>query len=168
MNFEKIIADAKSSSFGLWKLNFGLFRMIPFNKPHGIKIIQLDDEKVVTQIKYRRRNHNHIKGIHACGLATCAEFASGFLLITKLDARKYRLIMQSLDMEFHYQAKKDTTAEFELTDAWVKENILDPLTSEEKVQVKCEINLYDSDRNHVATGHTNWQIKEWDKVKTAL
>ena len=168
MNFDKIIADAKSSSFGLKKMNFGLFRMIPFNKPHGIKIIKLEDDKVVTQIKYKRKNLNHIKGIHACGLATCAEFASGMLLITKLDARKYRLIMQSLDMEFHYQAKKDATAEFELSDAWVKENILDPLSSQEKVQVKCEIMLYDADRNHVATGHTNWQIKPWDKVKTAL
>lgn len=168
MNFEKIIADARASSFGLWKLNLGLSRMIPFNRPHGIKIAKIEEDKVVTQIKYKRRNLNHIKGIHACGLATCAEFASGFLLISKLDAKKYRLIMQTIDMEYHYQAKKDTTAEFECTDQWVKENITNPLSSQEKVNITCKINLYDSERNHVATGHTNWQIKPWDKVKTAL
>lgn len=168
MNFEKIISDARSSSFGLWKLNFGLSRMIPFNRPHGIKIQHIEEDKITTIIKYKRKNQNHIKGIHACGLATCAEFASGFLLISKLDAKKYRLIMQTIDMEYHYQAKKDTTAEYECSDTWVKENILDPLTSREKVNIQCEIKLYDADRNHVATGHTNWQIKPWDKVKTTL
>ena len=46
MNFEKYIANAKTSKFGLWKFNFGLGMMIPFNKPHKIKIKQIEDDKV--------------------------------------------------------------------------------------------------------------------------
>jgi acyl-coenzyme A thioesterase PaaI-like protein len=168
MNFDKYITDAKNSSFGLWKLNLGLSFMIPFNKPHRIKVKSISDNQVTTIIPYRRKNFNHIKGIHACGMATCAEFSSGLLLLSRLDPKKYRLIMESIEMKYHYQAKADIVAEFEMTDEWLNEKVVDPLKEEEKVYVKCEINLFDSNRNHVATGYTNWQIKDWSKVKTKL
>ncbi|UKN01705.1 DUF4442 domain-containing protein [Paracrocinitomix mangrovi] len=168
MDFKKYIDGAKKSAGGLRKLNFGLGLMIPFNKPHRIKVKSLEDDKIVTTIPYRRKNLNHIKGIHACALATTAEFASGLLLLTKLEAKKYRLIMESIEMKYHYQAKMNVTAEFECTDQWIEENVKGPLSQEDQVFVKCEINLYDSNRNHIATGYTNWQIKDWEKVKTKL
>lgn len=168
MNYEKIIAAARTSKFGLAKLNFGLFRMIPFNKPHGIKIIEIKEDSVKTVIPYKRKNLNHIKGIHACGMATAAEFASGFHLLTKLGSRDYRLIMESLEMKYHYQAKTAITAEFSADDAWMNEHIKEPLKTTDAVFVKCQIELYDENRNHVATGFTNWQIKLWSKVKTKV
>lgn len=168
MNFEKYISDAKASKFGLWKLNVGLSYMIPFNKPHKIKIQTIEENKVTTIIPYKRKNFNHIKGIHACGMATAAEFASGFLLLTKLGAKKYRLIMQSLEMNYVYQAKTDIVAHFECTDQWIEDKIKEPLRGNESVMVKCEIKLFDTNENHVATGYTNWQIKDWSKVKTQL
>jgi len=168
MNFEKYIANAKASSFGLWKLNMGLGYMIPFNKPHKIKIKTIEDNKVTTIIPYKRKNFNHIKGVHACGMATAAEFASGFLLLTKLGAKNYRLIMESLEMKYVYQAKTDIVAHFELDDNWVDEKVKNPLKTNDSVMVKCEIKLFDTANNHVATGYTNWQIKDWKKVKTKL
>lgn len=168
MNFKKYIDNAKSSSFGLWKLNMGLFYMIPFNKPHGIKVQKLEDNKIITSIPLKRKNLNHIKGIHACALATCAEFASGLLLLTKLEAKDYRIIMQSLTAEYLYQAKTAVTAEYELTDDWVEKSIKNPLKDQESVMVKCEIKLFDAARNQVAMVHTNWQIKSWSQVKTRL
>ena len=166
MDFEKHVRNAKKSKFGLWKLNLGLSYMIPFNRPHGIKIKTLTDDKVTTIIPWRRINHNHIRGIHACGMATCAEFASGFLLLTKLEAKKYRLIMESIEMKFHYQAKSTITSEFEISDATVEEKVKNPLKTEDAVFYRAEIKLYDEERNHVATGYTNWQIKDWEKVRT--
>lgn len=168
MNFNKYINKAKESKFGLWKLNVGLSYMIPFNKPHGIKIKSIKDNEVSTVIPLKRKNFNHIKGIHACGMATCSEFASGFLLMTKLGAKNYRIIMESLEMKYHYQAKTEIVAEFSVDDDWMDKHILEPLQHEESVLVKCQIELYDSARNHVATGFTNWQIKPWDKVKTKV
>jgi hypothetical protein len=35
------IERAKHSRFYLWLLNVGLLRMIPFNKPHGFRIIEI-------------------------------------------------------------------------------------------------------------------------------
>lgn len=168
MNFENYIEQAKKSGFGLFKLNLGLGFIIPFNRPHKIKIKELGDDYVKTHIPYKRKNFNHIKGIHACGLATAAEFASGFLLLTKLGSKKYRLIMQSLEMKYHYQAKSNVTAIFEADDLWIKTNVLDPLNTSDHVYVRCEIKLNDNEGNHVATGFTNWQIKEWAAVKTKV
>lgn len=168
MNFEKYINDAKRSKFGLFKLNFGLGYIIPFNRPHKIKIVEIKEDAVKTIIPYKRKNMNHIKGIHACGMATAAEFASGFLLLTKLGSKKYRLIMESLEMKYHYQAKTDIYAEFKATEDWINEKIVTPLESADAVMIKCEIQLHDTKGNHVATGYTNWQIKPWSKVKTKL
>jgi acyl-coenzyme A thioesterase PaaI-like protein len=168
MNIEKYISDAKKSKFGLFKLNLGLGFIIPFNKPHRIKIVEIGNDFVKTTIPYRRKNLNHIKGIHACGLATAAEFASGFLLLTKLGDKKYRLIMQSLEMNYLYQAKKDSFALFKADDQWINQQVIEPLKYSDQVYVKCEIKLYDQDENHIATGYTNWQIKEWKSVKTKM
>lgn len=168
MNFGKYIENAKKSKFGLWKLNFGLFKVIPFNKPHGIKINSLEDDAIETIIPYKRKNLNHIKGIHACGLATCAEFASGFLLLTKLNPKEYRIIMESIEMTYHYQAKTDVIAKFSLTEEWLNTKILTPLKSNDAILTKCIIELYDNNNNHIATGTTNWQIKDWKKVKTKV
>lgn len=168
MNFEKIVQQARTSKFGLIKLNFGLGMLIPFNKPHGIKIKEITDHRITTIIPYKRRNLNHIKGIHACGMATAAEFASGFLLLMKLGNKDYRLIMQSIKMEYHYQAKKHVVAQFNATDEWLNEHVIQPLKQQDAVLVQCQIELHDNAQNHVATGYTNWQIKRWDKVKTKL
>ena len=168
MNFEKYIENAKTSKFGLWKLNLGLSYLIPFNKPHRIRIKTISDNKVTTVIPYKKKNFNHIKGVHACGMATAAEFASGFLLLTKLGSKKYRLIMKSLHMDYVYQAKSDIVAEFSVSDKWIMENVKKPLEKEDSVLLECEIKLYDNNKKHVATGRTNWQIKDWKKVKTKV
>ena len=84
MDFEKYVNAAKNSKFGLFKLNLGLGYVIPFNRPHKIKILEIKDDSVKTIIPYRRKNFNHIKGLHACGMATAAEFSSGFMLILSL------------------------------------------------------------------------------------
>ncbi|WP_027421185.1 DUF4442 domain-containing protein [Crocinitomix catalasitica] len=168
MNFEKYIVKAKDSKFSLWLLNLGLGYMIPFNKPHRIKVKQLWDNKIETIIPYRRKNMNHIRGVHACGMATAAEFSSGFLILTKIGNDKYRLIMESLEMKYHYQAKTDIIARFEIEEDWLLETVVKPLEKTDKIMVTCQIELYDLKDNHVATGKTNWQIKAWDKVKTKL
>ena len=168
MDFDKYLQKAKTSKFGLWKLNLGLGQKIPFNKPHGIKIKSIEDNKVTTVIPYKKKNFNHIRGIHACGMATAAEFASGFLLLSKLGPIKYRLIMESLEMSYVYQAKAEVIAVFEAGDDWIEEHIKKPLKSQDSVMIKCKIKLFNSEGVHVATGFTNWQVKDWSKVKTKL
>ncbi len=166
MNLDKIIQKASQSSFYLWVLNKGLDFMIPFNKPHGFKIIDINEEKIRTKLPYKRRNLNHIKGIHACAMATVSEFTTGLMILYKLDVKKYRIIMQKLEMEYHFQGKMDAYAEFSINDTWVKEKVEEPLKTADAVIIPCEVKLYDKEKNHLSTGMIYWQIKSWDKVRT--
>jgi acyl-coenzyme A thioesterase PaaI-like protein len=163
-----LVEKAKTSPFYLTILNWSLDRMIPFNKPHRFRITEIGDFHLKTRIPYQKKNFNHIRGLHACALATISEFTTGFLLITKLDAKKYRLIMQRLEMDYHYQGKTDGYAQFVLSPEWFEENIYQPLTGRESTVVICEVKIYDTKGNQLTTGKVHWQIKSWDKVKTAL
>ncbi len=168
MNTTKIVEKAKSSKFYLWLLNVGLTRMIPFNKPHGFKVIEITDTSIKTKIPYKQLNFNHIKGLHACALATLSEFSTGFLMISRLDPKKYRIILKTLEMEYHYQGKMDGVGSFEIDNQWLETNIYEPLKSNDSTVVICEVKIHDTDGNHLTTGKVHWQVKSWDKVKTKV
>lgn len=162
----QIMERAKTSKKYLTLLNFGLARMVPFNKPHGFRIIELGDDLVKVKIPYKRINFNHIKGIHACALATASEYSTGLVLLNKLSSKKYRIIMQKMEMDYHYQGKMDVVVTYELTDEWLKANVFDPLKSHESIVVVCIVESHDTNGNHLSTGNISWQVKPWDKVKT--
>ncbi len=162
----KIIEKAKHSAFWRWVLNQALSRMVPFNSPHKFQVVELGDHNLKALIPYLRSNFNHIRGLHACALATISEFATGFLLLSRLDKKKYRLIMQRIEMDYHYQGKMDAYAEFRTSDEWFQQQIILPLKSQESVIVPCVIKIHDVKGNHLTTGKVFWQIKDWEKVKT--
>ena len=168
MDLSRIVKKAQKSSFQLKLLNFGLNKMVPFNKPHGFKIVEIEDFRLKTLVPYKKSNYNHIKGIHACALATISEFTTGFLLLSRLDSKKYRIIMQSIHMDYHYQAKMDSFGEFSISEEWLKQHVFDPLSTEDKTVVPCEVKIHDKEENHISTGMVNWQIKNWEKVKTKV
>lgn len=160
--FEK----AKNSKRHLKLLNFGLARMIPFNKPHGFKITELNDWSVKVSIPYKKANFNHIKGIHACALATASEYSTGLVLLNRLNPKVYRIIMQKMEMNYHYQAKMDTIVSFEINQEWLDKEVINPLETNESVVINCEVVSHDVQGNHLTTGNIFWQVKPWDKVKT--
>ncbi len=162
----KILEKAKHSSFWLWVLNQAHARQVPFNRSHHFEIVEFTDTHIKVRVPYRRSNLNHIRGLHACALATLSEFATGFLLLSRLDASKYRMIMQRIEMDYHYQGKMDAFAEFAVPDAWMHEMILDPLSAADAVVVPCVVKIHDAHGNHLTTGKVYWQFKNWSKVKT--
>jgi hypothetical protein len=168
MNTTGLVQKAKTSSFYLWILNVGLSRMIPFNKPHGFKVISITDDTIKTKLPYKRANFNHIKGLHACALATLSEFTTGFLMISRLDPKKYRIILKTLEMEYHYQGKMDGIGTFEINDAWMDNEIYNPLKQADSTVVICTIKIHDTEGNLLTTGKVHWQVKSWEKVKTKL
>jgi acyl-coenzyme A thioesterase PaaI-like protein len=166
IDLNRAVARARTSSLHLRLLNLALDRIVPFNRPHGFRIVEIGDDHIITLVPYRKRNLNHIKGLHACAMATLSEFTTGFLLLTRLDSSKYRLIMQRLEMEYHYQGKMDAMATYSITKEAIQQQILDPLATRDSVVIVCEIKIHDQAGNHLTTGKVHWQIKEWGKVKT--
>jgi acyl-coenzyme A thioesterase PaaI-like protein len=168
MNLQKLFAQARDSAFYRTLLNWMLNRMIPFNKPHRFEIVEIGTDSLKVLLPYKKRNFNHIHGIHACAMATVTEYTSGLLLISKLDAKKFRLIMQRLEMDYHYQGKMDAYATYSVTDEWLENNVYTPLQTADSVVITCEVNIYDSARNHLTTGKVFWQVKDWQKVRTKV
>ncbi|MGI9544198.1 MAG: DUF4442 domain-containing protein [Cyclobacteriaceae bacterium] len=165
---EQLLNKAQDSRFYLWLLNRVLRWAIPFNAPHKFQVLAISRQQITTGLPYRRSNFNHIKGLHACALATIAEFTTGLLLIYILGAKKYRIILQKLDMQYHYQGKMDARATFKISDNWLDENVYRPLNSASSLIVVCPIEIHDVEGNHLSTGQVHWQLKTWEKVKAKV
>jgi len=163
-----LIEKATTSRLWLAALNFLMARTIPFNRPHKFKIVEIGKEQIQTFAPYRKSNQNHIRGIHACAIATVAEFSAGFLLLTNLDPQKYRLIMAKLDADYSYQAKKDIVALAALSTEKLNSEIFTPLESHDTATIIMKTEVRDISGQEVAMVRTTWQIKRWDKVRTTI
>lgn len=166
--FNKAIEDARTSNFKRWMLNKFIGKFIPFNGPHKFKIVDITDDGFEIEMPYIKKNLNHLKGLHACGLATLSELSAGLALIRKVGFKDYRLIMQELNMQYYYQAKMPVRVKYELTEEWLQTNVKDPLGSEGSVFVELKTEVYDLEKNHICTGTTKWQVKKWTSVKTKV
>ncbi len=163
-----LIKKGRRSQFWLWVLNHFLAWVIPFNRPHGFRLLEIGDDKVRSSAPYRRKNHNHVRGIHACAIATIAEFSAGFLLLSKLDPAQYRLVMSKLEVEYFYQAKENIIAQSMLNDDAFRLQVLEPLGEDGSCFILMETQVHDTAGNEIANGKTTWQIKRWDQVRTKV
>jgi acyl-coenzyme A thioesterase PaaI-like protein len=159
---------AKSSDFYLWLLNLVLLRRVPFNKSHRLTITALTDDEITITAFNKPYNQNHIKGIHACLLATLCEYVSGLSLTMHLPAEEYRIILKNIQMTYHYQAKMDVSVKFKLAKEEVEKTILTPLKSQDAIFREYTVDAYDKANNHICTGLINWQIKAWKNAKMKI
>lgn len=160
-----LVQKAGHSAFYRWLLNIALLRTVPFNKPHRLRVTKIGNDEVTITARNIRRNRNHIRGIHACVLATLCEYVSGLSLLLHLSPSEYRIILKSIHMTYHFQAKTDTAVTFRLSRQQVEQMILQPLQSQESLFHEFTVEAYDAAKNHICTGLINWQIKSWKNVK---
>jgi acyl-coenzyme A thioesterase PaaI-like protein len=168
MKIQKLFEAAYQSDWGRKKLNAALKFGIPFNIPHKFKIEHIQPGHAKVSIPYIRKNLNHLKGIHACCLATCAEFTTGLVMMSSLPVDDYRIIMESIEVKYHFQAKMACAGEFQVTKEQAKTEITDKLKTADRVSYTCEVPIHDTDGNLVCTGFIKWQIKAWSAVRTAV
>ena len=96
---------AKGDTLSLVTLNQVLKVGIPFNAPHGFKILKTTKDEVKISLSNRKLNHNHIGGVHACAMATLGEFCAGLNLAANLGFTRYRYVMSELKAEYHRQGR---------------------------------------------------------------
>ncbi len=163
-----LLQKAKTSAFYRWILNQALWRAIPFNHPHRFLIEEVADESIRIRMPYRKSNLNHIKGLHACGLATLCEYACGLQLVHLLGADTYRIIMQKIEVDYFYQGKTDAVLEFGITHHFIDTVIKPALEEQDAVLHTFSLDVHDINKNHLCTAKVTWQIKDWKKVKTKI
>jgi len=164
MNLSALAAKAEKSKWARGLLNYFLNSKIPFNKPHRFKVEEISAEKLVVSLPYRKRNLNHLKGLHACAMATLCEITSGFFLISRLDPKRYRLILSKLEMEYHWQAKQTAWASFSMSEQEILQ-LKETLEEIGKTTISCDLKIYDGANKHLATGTAHWQLKDWQQTK---
>lgn len=167
-SFANLIRKAETSPFYRLILNLLIGRLVPFNRPHHIKILALTPDEVTAGLPYRKTNLNHLKGIHACALANLCEFACGFQLMRSLGVKEYRLIMKEIKVDYHYQAKTMVTVRFSLGKQEIEDLIQHRLVKQDAVFVTFTTKAHDALFNLICTAHITWQIKPWSTVKTAV
>lgn len=168
MDLTGLFKRAMESRGALRKLNFILLRGIPFNKPHRVRIMNLGPGESEVRIPYIRKNKNHLNGMHACCLATCAEYSTGLVMLSSLDSKKYRLIMERIEVEYHYQAKSACTAKYGVDLKEIEEKIINPLENQDRISFVSSVEIHDEQSNHICTAKVSWQIKAWKSVKTKV
>lgn len=166
-NLHALLQKSRSNPRYLWLLNLVVQHIVPFNKPHAIKIKTIGNNFVETTISYSKKNFNHVKGIHACAIATIGEFSAGLTLMCQFSPRAYRIILSRLEIDYLYQAKKPLIAKAILTEA-DNNNILQTLSSQEKTSQTLITEIIDTDQQKIAFVKSTWQIKDWKKVKTKV
>jgi len=165
MNFERLLQGASKPGFNRWKLNVGLWKMIPFNYPHRLKLSGVTDTEVHVKIPFIRKNKNHVGTVHACCQATAAEYSSGMSILRHFSPKEYRLLMQNISVEYTYQAKTACVTKAIMLPERVQE-LKEVISKEGKTLIVQEINCYDTEGNIVSITRVNWQIKAWAKVKS--
>ncbi|MBK9401685.1 MAG: DUF4442 domain-containing protein [Bacteroidetes bacterium] len=165
MNLNSLLEKAKTSGFYKWLFNIVLWRTIPFNQPHRLKVEQVKGDALLISIPFIRKNKNHINGIHACALATLCEYISGLSLARALPPEQYRLILKSIQMEYLYQGKMKVNAEFGIDQSELVA-IKAALVTEDSIVKTYAVQVFDTHQHHICTGSITWQIKPWGKVKS--
>ncbi len=166
-SLSSLLEEAKDKR-GLGRLNFFLWKLIPFNAPHRFKVIKVNPYGIIISLPFIRKNRNHIRGLHACALGALCEYTCGLQLIRLAGEGKYRIILKSLKVDYHYQGKTEVKAQFELNSEWFQEHIEKPLETEESIIQVFEVKVLDQENKLICTGYPEWQIKPWNRVKTKI
>jgi len=104
---------------------------------------------VRTRLPYKTKNLNHLKGLHACALATLTEITGGFIFVTQLDPESTGSFWKKLEVDYLYQGKTNAFAEFRITDTWMAEKVINPLQTATSVEVVSEVAIVDEKGNQL-------------------
>jgi len=155
---DSLLQKAEKGGFWLWMVNRVLWRVIPFNGVHKPLIKNIQPNLIKTSLLLTRRNKNHLGGMHACALATLAEYSCGILMLKNFGS-KYRLIMKSIHVDYHVQCRTDALCKFELQADRITE-IREALLRNNKTELTCEVQILDLIGQTTCTAKVEWQLKE--------
>lgn len=162
-----LFARARQSANGLFLLNLVLRRTVPFNAGHGLRILSLNDRSIEVVLPYRRANLNHVGTLHACALATLAEYCSGALLYSQLGFATYRLILTGLQMTYHLRSASDAFARLTIEPDWLTTHVESPLALQGSASIALTVNVADSEGRLLCTAEIHWHIKPWSAISSA-
>lgn len=132
--------------------------VIPFNRPHRLRVVKLSEQECQVSLPWRRRNLNHLRTMHACALATAAEYASGLCVLSALGIENKRLIMSDLAMTYRRRAESACLATAKLPDSELKD-LKAELEREGRGSFVLRSTVKDAEGEVVADAEITWHVK---------
>ncbi|ORX86090.1 Thioesterase/thiol ester dehydrase-isomerase [Basidiobolus meristosporus CBS 931.73] len=124
----------------------------PYSRTLPLKILELDQGRVVATVKEKNSLRNPFNSIHAVALCLLAETVGGLAMFTKL-GKKDRGILKGLKMEYYKKARGTLTAEsgFQLE------------RFAGKREVVSSVRILDADLVLVAVAELTWSLELKDE-----
>ena len=137
----------------------------PFNAPLHADVEDWTPTRCRIRVPNRRPLHNHLRGIHACALATAGETAAGLMLLRTFPFSRYRLILKDLSITFERQARTDLVAEAGQATEDVA-RVQAGLDRGEAQLVPLVTRIREPSGEALAEVRTTWQVKAWSQVRS--
>ena len=147
-----------------WFFSRLMQEVIPFNRPHGICVVEISSSKCKVYLTNKRRNKNHLGTMHACAIATAAEYVSGLNVVQAFDMEKYRLIMSRIEVDYLRRPIGYCNAESGISKEQMSQ-INKELDTDEVSNFSLVSNVIDSKNEVIAKATIHWQVKSWQKVR---
>ncbi len=136
----------------------------PFHAPLRASVETWKAHVCRIRVKNRRTLRNPLCGVHAGALVTAGETPAGLVVLKSFPFSRYRLILKSVSVEYGRQARTDVLAEARLPD----DQLLDAqqaLREGRPALLNLQTALSEPSGVRLATVSTQWQVKEWSRVK---
>jgi uncharacterized protein (TIGR00369 family) len=141
-------------------LRAGMEQGIPFNGHLGLKITEIGDGRGVVQMPDDEHLRNHVGSQHAGALFTCAEAASGAAFVGAFAERLGEVtpLAKSASIDYLKIAKGPITATGTLGEG--KQELLDRLDADGRVQFAVTVSLADEAGTEVAKVTVDWHVRK--------
>ena len=157
-------ATSKAKSGKPWFFSRLMNEVIPFNSPHGINVVELGHEKCKVYLPSKRKNKNHLGTMHACAIATAAEYVTGLNVVQNIDMEKHRLIMSRIEVDYIRRPVGHCNAESGISSNQMMQ-INKELEADGVSKFSLVSSVIDSEKEVVAKATIHWQVKSWQKVR---
>lgn len=149
------------------RLNAVFRSILPFNAPHGIRVLSFSEQEVRVALPDKRANRNHLKGMHACAIATACEFCSGLAVLAQFNMKNYRLIMNRLEVDYTRRPAKGMCEARAVVPEGLREEVLRLMEAAEDGAARFTMpsTLYDAEGEAVAQAQVHWHVKAWNAVQ---
>lgn len=121
-----------------WAASFALGKVVPLVGTAGLRFEEIGAGRVVVTLRNRHKVQNHIKGIHAAGMALLAETATGFCVGMNLPDDKLPLI-KTLKVDYLKRAQGDMKAVAQLRPEQIRQ-----ILTQDKGEVTVPVSITDA------------------------
>jgi acyl-coenzyme A thioesterase PaaI-like protein len=143
-----------------FKFRMALFNMLPMGFLSGMKVVELNEEKCIVTVPYKRLNKNPFKSTFWAVLGMAAEMASGAMLVMYTHKQKPSIAMLVVKCEgqFYKKAIGKTYFTCEVGNQ-IKAGIIKTIETGEAVEITCPTIGRDEKGDKVAEFVFVWSVK---------